>query len=91
MRLESEFEADTVLLDVLDKEFKTELAARYGMSYQIYSGDERPRMAIFVSKYNHCLYDLLSRYHSGELNVEIPFILSNHKDLEHIAHQFDNP
>ena len=91
MRLESEFESDSVLLDVLDKEFKTDLASKYGMSYQIYSGDERPKMAIFVSKYNHCLYDLLSRYHSGELNVEIPFILSNHKDLEHIANQFDIP
>lgn len=91
MRLESEFESDSVLLDVLDKEFKTELAVKYSMSYQIYSGDERPKMAIFVSKYNHCLYDLLSRYHSGELNVEIPFILSNHNDLAHIAHQFDIP
>ncbi|MCL4114154.1 UNVERIFIED_CONTAM: hypothetical protein GTU68_042436 [Idotea baltica] len=45
-------------------------------------------MAIFVSKYNHCLYDLLSRYKSGELNVEIPFIISNHTELSDIADQF---
>jgi formyltetrahydrofolate deformylase len=61
------------------------------MEYQLYPGNERPRMALFVSKYNHCLYDLLSRYHSGELSVEIPFILSNHKDLEPIARQFNIP
>ena len=91
MRLESEFETGSIILDILDKEFKQELATRYQMSYQIHAGDERPKMAVFVSKYNHCLYDLLSRFHSGELAVEIPFILSNHKDLEHIAHQFDIP
>ena len=91
MRLECEFERDTVVIDILDTEFKKQLADRYEMVYQIYSGDERPKMAILVSKYNHCLYDLLSRYHSGELIVEIPFILSNHKELEHIARQFNIP
>ena len=91
MRLESEFETDSVDFGVLEKEFKHQLAGRYEMAYQAYSGDERPRMAIFVSKYNHCLYDLLSRYHSGELAVEIPFILSNHTDLEYIAKQFSIP
>ena len=48
-------------------------------------------MAIFVSKYNHCLYDLLSRYNSEELSVDIPFILSNHRDLEYVAEQFNIP
>ena len=91
MRLESEFDPDTVIMDVLDKKFKSELAEKYQMSYQIYSEDERPKMAILVSKYNHCLYDLLSRYHSGELAVEIPFILSNHNDLEYVASQFGIP
>jgi formyltetrahydrofolate deformylase len=48
-------------------------------------------MAVFVSKYDHCLYDLLGRYKSGELAVEIPFILSNHQDLASIAKAFDIP
>jgi formyltetrahydrofolate deformylase len=48
-------------------------------------------MAVFVSKYDHCLYDLLGRYKSGELGVEIPFILSNHKDLDSIANAFEIP
>ena len=88
MRLECEFEAGAVEFDLMDQEFKQELAVRYQMAYELYSGEEKPKMALFVSKYNHCLYDLLSRYHSGELNVDIPFILSNHADLEPIAKQF---
>ena len=48
-------------------------------------------MALFVSKYDHCLYDILGRYNSGELNLEIPFILSNHKDLKSIADNFKIP
>ncbi|MDX1365261.1 MAG: formyltetrahydrofolate deformylase, partial [Arenibacter latericius] len=54
-------------------------------------GSTKPKMALYVSKYNHCLYDLLSRFHSGELAVEIPFILSNHPDLSYIADQFNIP
>jgi formyltetrahydrofolate hydrolase len=48
-------------------------------------------MALFVSKYNHCLYDILGRYSAGELNVEIPLIISNHMDLKPIANQFNIP
>ena len=91
MRLECEFEPEAIVFDLMDQEFRQEIAQGYQMSYELYSGEEKPKMALFVSKYNHCLYDLLSRYHSGELHVEIPFILSNHPDLEHIANQFDIP
>ena len=48
-------------------------------------------MAVFVSKYDHCLYDILSQQRSGKLACKIPFILSNHKDLSFIAKQFDVP
>lgn len=48
-------------------------------------------MALFVSKYDHCLYDILARYQSEELAVEIPFILSNHEDLKTVADRFDLP
>jgi formyltetrahydrofolate deformylase len=48
-------------------------------------------MALFVSKYNHCLYDILGRYSAGELKVEIPLIISNHMDLKPIADQFNIP
>ena len=48
-------------------------------------------MAVFVSKYDHCLYDIMAKQQSGELAAEIPFILSNHPDLEIIAQRFDIP
>ena len=46
------------------------------------------RVALFVSKYDHCLWDLLLRHRAGELHCEIPLIVSNHPDLEPIAAQF---
>src|SRR5262249_36878730 len=52
-----------------------------------YSSDVK-RMAIFVSKYDHCLYDLLLRHKAGEFNCEIPLIISNHSDLRPVAQQF---
>ena len=61
------------------------------MEWNLHSEDKPLRMAIFVSKYNHCLYDLLSRYNAGELAVDIPFICSNHIDLSIVAQQFDIP
>ncbi|TAI49462.1 formyltetrahydrofolate deformylase [Flagellimonas allohymeniacidonis] len=90
MRLESEFISE-INVETFKSQFSQELAERYGMEWSIHLGGDKPKMAIFVSKYNHCLYDLLSRYHSGELLVDIPFILSNHKDLGNIAQQFDIP
>ncbi|MCL1981072.1 MAG: formyltetrahydrofolate deformylase, partial [Proteobacteria bacterium] len=49
---------------------------------------EVPRMAVFVSKQSHCLYDILSRWRSQELEVDIPLIISNHRELEPVARQF---
>lgn len=89
MRLESDFNA--VNLKSLEKNFNAQLADKYEMQWSLHTDDKKPRMAIFVSKYNHCLYDLLSRFNSGELPVEIPFILSNHPDLKYVADQFNLP
>ncbi|MFD2727741.1 formyltetrahydrofolate deformylase [Hyunsoonleella rubra] len=91
MRLESEFDSDEFSTDSFKKCFKRDLAEKFQMKWRIYSSEKKPKMALFISKYDHCLYDLLGRYNSGELNLEIPFIVSNHKDLEHIAHNFDIP
>ncbi|UII78819.1 formyltetrahydrofolate deformylase [Flagellimonas sp. CMM7] len=90
MRLESEFE-DEINLSVFKQQFEQKLAENYKMKWGMHLDGEKPKMAIFVSKYNHCIYDLLSRYHSGELLVDIPFIISNHQDLEYIADQFQIP
>jgi formyltetrahydrofolate deformylase len=65
-----------------------EVAARFQMSWRIAHGRAPKRMAIFVSKYDHCLYDLLLRHRAGELACEIPLILSNHAALAPVAAQF---
>ena len=67
------------------------LAEQYQMDWRVHFSDERQRMAIFVSKEDHCLYDMLSRWQSGEWQVDIPLIISNHSTLEHVAQKFDIP
>ena len=91
MRLESDFEGDSFDLSLLKQNFEKQLATNYKMKWSIHTDSSKPKMALFVSKYNHCLYDLLSRFNSGELSVEIPFILSNHPDLKYVADQFNIP
>jgi len=71
--------------------FQVLLAERYQMNFRLYFSDTKPRMAIFVSKMAHCLYDLLARYAAGEWYVEIPLIISNHPDMEPVAQQFGIP
>ncbi|MEO0572814.1 MAG: formyltetrahydrofolate deformylase [Bacteroidota bacterium] len=90
MRLEADFE-NGFTIDSFENEFNEALAKPYHMEWSCHLEGTLPKMAIFVSKYNHCLYDLLSRHQSGELEVEIPFILSNHNNLEYIAEQFGIP
>ena len=71
--------------------FGSEVAQKYQMQYTIHFRDEKIRMALMVSKMDHCFNDILSRYKSGELNVEIPVIISNHPDMEETANRFGIP
>ena len=64
---------------------------RYQMRWRISYSDCRKRVAIFVSKFEHCLYDLLLRHRLGELVCDIPLIVSNHPDLESVAEKFEIP
>lgn len=75
----------------IEEYFMTLFGIKYEMNFKIYFSDIKPRMAIFVSKMSHCLFDILARYATGELNVEIPFIISNHPDLAWIGEKFDIP
>lgn len=68
-----------------------EIAAPFDMQWQIHFSDAVPRMAVFVSREAHCLYDILYRYQSGEWRVEIPLIISNHADLQPVAEKFGIP
>jgi formyltetrahydrofolate deformylase len=64
------------------------IAERFRMTWELRFSDHVPRMAIFASKLDHCLQDLLWRWRSGELRAEIPVILSNHPDLRPLAESF---
>jgi formyltetrahydrofolate deformylase len=65
-----------------------EVAQRFGMSYRLVYAAKPKRLALFVSRYDHCLYDLLLRHRSGELSCEMAVIVSNHPDLERVAREF---
>lgn len=91
MRIEWELDGFAIPREKLRDYFNTLYAVRYDMTFSLYFNDVKPRMAIFVSKMSHCLYDLLARYKAGEWNVEIPCIVSNHEDLRYVAEQFGIP
>ncbi len=67
------------------------IATRYNMTWSVRYSDEKLRMGLFVSKHAHCLYDLLARWQSGELSVDIPLIVSNHPNMEAAAAAFGIP
>lgn len=91
MRIEWELASFLIPQEKIEDYFRTLYAQKYGMSFKLYFSDMKPRMAIFVSKMSHCLFDLLARYTAGEWNVEIPLIISNHPDLQHVAERFGIP
>jgi formyltetrahydrofolate deformylase len=88
MRIEWELERFIIPDDKIGEYFDTLIAKKYDMQWQLHFSHEVPRMALFVSKLPHCLYDILSRWKSREIEVEIPLIISNHADLEPVARQF---
>ncbi|SFS51696.1 formyltetrahydrofolate deformylase [Lutibacter maritimus] len=91
MRLECEFAKATFSVEKFEENFAESFSEKFNMNWQLFDADIKPKMALFVSKYEHCLYDILSRYSANELDVVIPLIISNHPDLEHIANSFNIP
>ncbi|NOY84891.1 MAG: formyltetrahydrofolate deformylase [Nitrospirae bacterium] len=85
MRVQWDLEGFEIPSDQFEARFEVALARPFAMSWSFFLSNERPRMAIFISKYSHCLYDILSRYQAGEWQVEIPLIISNHPELENVA------
>lgn len=71
-----------------EKAFQEVVASKFAMDWRVAYADQKKRMAVMVSKYDHCLLELLWRWRSGELNVEIPFVLSNHEDLRNTVEGF---
>lgn len=91
MRVEWELADFSIPEEKIDDFFGTLVGKRYNMEWQLHFTQRKPRVAIFVSKMSHCLYDILQRYMSSEWSVEIPVILSNHDNLKYIADRFDIP
>ena len=91
MRIEWELKDFLVPQEKIEDYFRTLYGQKYEMDFRLYFSDVKPRMAIFVSKMSHCLFDMLARYTAGEWNVEIPLIISNHPDMQHVAERFGIP
>lgn len=91
MRIEWELENFVIPKNKIEEYFNTLYASKRQIHFRLYFNDYKPKMAIFVSKMSHCIYDLLARYSMGEWNVSIPLIISNHPDLEPVAKRFDIP
>jgi formyltetrahydrofolate deformylase len=90
MRVEWDLAGFDLGLHQFDEAFAP-LATEFGMTWHLALSAVRPRMAIFVSKYDHCLADLLYRWHAGELYCDIPLIVSNHPDTHWLAEAYKVP
>ncbi len=85
--IRAEFKNDSpqgLSIEELERQF-TDRAAKFGMEWQIRDARTPEKVVIMVSKYDHCLHDILYRYRTGHLNIEIPAIISNHPDLRETA------
>ena len=91
MRIEWQLEKFAIPEEKIEDYFNTLYGQKYQMHFRLYFSDQKPRMAIFVSKMSHCLYDLLARYSAGEWDVEVPLIISNHEDMRPVAQKFGIP
>jgi len=90
MRIEWALDGFTVPRTEITRAFLP-LAQRFQMQWSLHVTDETPRVGVFVSKYTHCLYDLLFRYAEGQFKCTIPLIISNHPYARPIAEHFKIP
>jgi formyltetrahydrofolate deformylase len=67
------------------------MAAELEMRWKLTAPERKPRMALFCSQYLHCMADLLYRWRTGELDCDIPVIISNHRDVERLAGYYGIP
>jgi formyltetrahydrofolate deformylase len=90
MRVEWDLTDFSIPLDQFGTAF-AEIAERFAMKWRLERSSRRPRLAVFVSKYDHCLADLLYRWHSGELRCDIISVVGNHRDAEPLAQFYKLP
>lgn len=88
MRVEWELKEFMIPKEKIADYFETLIAQKFDIKFSLHFSNQRPRMALFVSKMPHCLFDILSRYTAGEWDAEIPLIISNHETLRPVAERF---
>jgi formyltetrahydrofolate deformylase len=90
MRIEWDLDGYRIPVEQISADFHS-IAQKFNMTWKVFFSREIPKVAIFVSKLSHCLDDIMARYNSGEWEIEIPLIISNHKDLQNTARKFNIP
>jgi len=88
MRAAWELDTFSLKKDEIAERFQSEVGVRFKMQFKLHFNFPKPRMAIFVSKLSHCLFDILGRHHAGQLEVDIPVVVSNHFHLKSIVEAF---
>ncbi|MEM0993779.1 MAG: formyltetrahydrofolate deformylase [Bacteroidota bacterium] len=91
MRVAWELEGFRIPKAKIEDYFTTLVGDHFQMKWELHFSDNVPRMAVFVLKVSHCLYDILQRWASKEWRLEIPLIISNHEQLRSIVERFDIP
>ena len=91
MRLEWQMDQFNIPKDELRAYFQENYGEKYEMDWRLYFTSKKPKMALFVTKLSHCLFDVLGRYQAGDWDVEIPLIISNHEHLLSVAETFKIP
>ncbi|WP_296700175.1 formyltetrahydrofolate deformylase [Algoriphagus sp.] len=91
MRAAWELDSFSIQKDEIASKFKKEVALNFQMDFKLHFNLPKPKMAIFVSKLSHCLFDILGRHHAGQLEVDIPLVISNHQDLKSVVEAFGIP
>lgn len=87
MRVEWDMEGFSLAREQIAAAF-TPLARELNLAWELRFSDQTPKTALFVSRYDHCLYDLLLRHRAGELRADFDVVISNHPDCRPIAESF---
>jgi formyltetrahydrofolate deformylase len=90
MRVEWDLDGFALALDQLTAAFAP-IAERFAMQWRLERSTQRPRLALFVSRYDHCLADLLYRWRCGELRCDVALVIGNHRDAEPLAQFYQVP
>ena len=91
MRVKWSMDQFTLQKDTTLESFKRDVVGANDVHWKIYFCDKPKKVALFVTKLSHCLYDILQRVQSKEWDIEVPLIISNHDKLSYIAKQFEIP